>query len=212
MQSRRDAKSGGIEAGARDHAHVLETTGEEHGGKIVLGRHEGFQLIPSAQGNDFLNSGEGGFLQGGERHRRQELRRGGGGGAFPVDMIDQIAAAAGSPGAAGGRHADSAEAVDQHAGLTGFIIKADPAFDQLLIEVQDFGRNPGHGTGGSQEKDPGETHRKLHFGPAVLHGFGSGRKDLECPVQQHGMQGVFSGAVGDVVGQGHASGRMPAAG
>ena len=131
------------EDGGGGHAHRLQAVGDLGGGEVVLGGHDGFEVGAAAQGDDGVESGLGGVAQAVERHRGRRCGRGHGVSAFPVDVVHQVATAAGGTGPAGGRQADGAEAIDEHARAAGVVIEGDAAFEQFLVEVEDAGVDAG---------------------------------------------------------------------
>ena len=126
--------------------------------------------------------------------------------ALPVHMVKHIARPARRSGAAHARDADRPEAIDQHTGLAGFVVKPDAAFDEFLVALQHAGAARG-------SEAPGERRKRMRAkrtGSFIRARRSStvaapAEKICSAPSKSTGCSAYSARALGDRLGKRHAS-------
>ena len=116
--------------------------------------------------------------------------------ALPVHVVNNVARPACRTGTADARDADRAEAIDEHARLSGFVVETDAAFNEFLVALQ----HPGAHAARTRRASGGTRIRAKRTGNFMRERRSSivaapAEKICSAPSKSTGCSAIFAGAV-----------------
>jgi hypothetical protein len=156
---------------------LAEASAEQDGREIVLSSDRTLQPRPSPSGYHIVERFLRGFAEMRQRERLQGSRARSIRRALPIYMIENIADSADRTPAHLG-DTNSAEPVHKNAWFAGFVIKADTAFDKLIVALDDACAHARRGSGGAEIQDSAKSDRQFELRAASFDRRTAGRKHV----------------------------------